>query len=54
VGESITQTLERGGFGEGAVTRTARHENAYTRLDVSYESAFEKPEALRSHLHLLS
>ncbi|CAG2161315.1 nucleotidyl transferase AbiEii/AbiGii toxin family protein [Cupriavidus numazuensis] len=49
-GEAIAHTLEHGGFGKGNVARTARDENAYTRLDVSYESAFDKPEALRSHL----
>jgi len=49
-GEMIAATLEQGSFGEGNVARTARDENAYTRLDVTYESAFEKPDALRSHL----
>ncbi|WP_454739499.1 nucleotidyl transferase AbiEii/AbiGii toxin family protein [Cupriavidus necator] len=41
-GKSIVDTLEQGGFGEGAIARTARDANAYTRLDVTYESAFEK------------
>jgi len=42
--------LEASGFGEGSVERAARDANAYTRLDVAYESAFSKPEALRTKL----
>lgn len=42
--------LEAAGFGEGAIQRTSRDSNTYTRLDVEYESAFSKPAALRSKL----
>ncbi len=42
--------LETTGFGQGAVERTSRDSNAYTRLDITYESAFSKPAALRSKL----
>ncbi len=42
--------LEASGFGEGSVERASRDANAYTRLDVAYESAFSKPEALRAKL----
>ena len=44
--------LEASGFGEGSVERVSRDANSYTCLDVAYESAFSKPEALRAKLRV--
>lgn len=44
------QALEEAGFGPGSVERASRDANAYTRLEVAYESAFAKPAALRPKL----
>ena len=49
-GRAIEAALVDGGFGEGAIERNARDSNSYISLQVAYESAFDKPHALRSHL----
>jgi len=48
--KAAIDALQAGRFGQGSVERRSRNANAYTRLDVSYESAFPKPAALRGHL----
>ncbi|WP_232287960.1 nucleotidyl transferase AbiEii/AbiGii toxin family protein [Verminephrobacter eiseniae] len=48
--KAAIDALQAGRFGQGSVERRSRNANAYTRLDVSYESAFSKPAALRGHL----
>ncbi len=48
--KEVIRALENAGFGEGSVERRSLDENKYTALDVSYDSVFEKPHSLRSHL----
>jgi predicted nucleotidyltransferase component of viral defense system len=47
--KSIVAELEAG-FGEGSVARRSRDDNKYSALDITYESAFDKPDSLRPHL----
>ncbi|MBC7622206.1 MAG: nucleotidyl transferase AbiEii/AbiGii toxin family protein [Aeromicrobium sp.] len=47
----VFDALSSGGFtGEGAIIEKALDEGAYSSFSVTYESAFEKTESLRSHL----
>lgn len=48
--KSLGAALEQTGFGDGSVTRTSMDANNYSRLDIEFESAFDKPESLRPHL----
>lgn len=48
---SLISALEQGGFtGEDAIKEKVKAKGAYTAISVEYESAFEKPVSLRSHL----
>ena len=48
--KSIVFALETGGFGEGTVNRRSRDDDKYSALDVSFASAFKKPDSLRPNL----
>jgi predicted nucleotidyltransferase component of viral defense system len=50
--DQVMAALEQAGYGPHAVTRRSMDSNAYTVLEIEYESAYAKPSTLRSRLLL--
>lgn len=48
--KSLMDVLDAGGFRDDAIVRRSRDNNTYTRLDVSFDSAFPLVVSMRPHL----